>query len=153
MGRGKRQNGTHHKVVSRSSVEETRFRLSVLVCGLAEGEFGIRWKSLNPRSALQQPFPLQLSIDSREMMDEAQVVARKNGELMMGAETEFGEREDSRALPSIDLGLNAGSPEQIRPFRSIIRRRTVHVIAPAVMLGAVTAAPALAMKSRITRLE
>lgn len=32
MGCGEGQNGTHHKVVSYSSVKETRYRLSVLVC-------------------------------------------------------------------------------------------------------------------------
>ena len=86
---------------------------------------------------------LEVTIHTRQMVDEAKLDFRETVELLIRSQSEFRKWIDARPEPGFDFVLDTGGPQQIRAVWTswdlVGGRWAVHVIAPAVVLGAVPA--------------
>lgn len=96
---------------------------------------------MHPKRALYEICKANISINARQVMYQAQVNSGKTVEVLRRLQVHFGKREDARALPGSNLMFDSWRRKQIgflgTPWSFLSRRRTVHVIASAVMFCAI----------------
>ena len=92
---------------------------------------------LHPQRALHEVGEPHIPVNTRQMMDQAQINRRKAAKMLRRLQIHFRKGESACALPCFDLALDPRSPKKIRLFqgaRSFFRRRMIHVVTPTVVL-------------------
>lgn len=90
-----------------------------------------------PQCTMDEVNALHVSIDAREMVDQAKIDRVELSELIKRLKSQLPKGKSAGLLPKLDLPFDLGCPEQVRPSRCTRRffcwRRPIHVIAAAVV--------------------
>jgi len=92
---------------------------------------------IRPQCTMDEVDALHISIDAREMVDQAKIDHVELSELVKGLKSQLWEGKDAGLLPKLDLPFDLGGPEQVWSSRCtrrfFCRRWPIHVIAAAVV--------------------